>query len=242
MKSMLKFLLLSLFVFSQAQAFIIADKNYRLSKPEDTTFKISSEGCTAAGISDAVLKSAMERTAEIWNDAPESRLKIKVGGKSGTSVNSTTIPKGEVIVGCIDLNDAGIGGTTQQDKANGSARIKMNSGVYSGTQLYGFEGVLSHEFGHAVGLTHSKDPASVMTYESNGWVNPKFLAQDDVDGVVYLYPNEDKELGGLLASCNSYSADGSTPSSGFGLDFIFGFLAIFGIWKLFRKIFKFRLP
>ena len=236
---MLKFIILSFFVISQAQAFIIADKNYRLSKPEDTTFKISSEGCTAAWISESIFKSAMERTAEIWNDAPESRLKIKVGGKSGTSVNSTTIPKGEVIIGCASLGAGTIAGATNQDKANGSARIKMNSDFFSATQLVAFEGTVVHEFGHAVGLTHSKDQASVMTYEPNGWnYKPSFLSQDDVDGVVYLYPNKDKELGGLLASCNSYSADGTTPSSGMGMDFIIGFLAIFGIWKLFRKIFN----
>jgi hypothetical protein len=240
---MFKFIILIFFVFSEAQAFIIADKNYRLSKPEDTIFKISSEGCTAAGISDAVLKSAMERTAEIWNDVPESRLKVKVGGRSDTSVNSATIPKGEVIIGCAALGAGLIAGGTNQDKANGSARIKMNSDMFSSTQLVAFEGTVIHEFGHAIGLTHSKDRASVMTYEPNGWnYKPDYLSQDDVDGVVYLYPNEDNELGGLLASCNSYSADGKTPTGDFGLDFIIGFLAIFGIWKLIRKFIKFRLP
>lgn len=237
---MMKYIFLSFFIFTHAQAFIIADKNYRLSKPEKTTFKISSEGCTAAGISDAVLKSAMERTAEIWNDAPESRLRVKVGGKSATSVSSTTVPKGEVIIGCDALGGGGIAGVTNQDKANGSARIRMNSDYFSATQLVGFVGTVVHEFGHGVGLTHSKDQASVMTYEPNGWNNkPSYLSQDDVDGVVYLYPNEDKELAGLLASCNSYSADGGHPSSGMGLDFILGFLAILGIWKFVRKVSRF---
>jgi hypothetical protein len=234
---MLKILFLNLIFFSQAHAFILVDKDYRLSKPESTTFKISSEGCTSVGISDAVLKSAMERVVEIWNDVPESRLVVKIGSKSGTSVNSTTVPKGEVIVGCASIGDSSIGGTAETDKSNGSAKIKMNSDVYSGTQLYGFEKVLIHEFGHAVGLGHSKDPASVMTYESNGWgVQPAYLSQDDVDGVVYLYPNE-KALGGLMGSCDSYSADGPTPKSTMGMDMVIGFLAVFGIWKLFQIIF-----
>jgi hypothetical protein len=233
---MFKFLFVALFIASHSHAFIIADKDYRLSKPESTTFKISSEGCAAAGISDEILKDAMERAAEIWNDAPESRLKIKVGSTSGTSVTSTTVPKGEVIIGCASLGAGSIGGETNQDKANGSARIKMNSDFFSGTQLVGFVGTVVHEFGHAVGLTHSKDPGSVMTYEPNGWnYKPSYLAQDDVDGVVYLYPNE-KQMGGLLGSCSSYAADGTDPQGPVGFEFILGFFAILLIWKLVRKV------
>lgn len=233
---MSKFLIFALFVVSHSHAFIIADKNYRLSKPESTTFKISSEGCTSAGISDDILKDAMERAAEIWNDAPESRLKIKVGSTSGTSITSTTIPKGEVIIGCSALGVGSIAGETNQDKTNGSARIKMNSDFFSATQLVGFVGTVVHEFGHAIGLTHSKDPASVMTYEPNGWnYKPSYLAQDDVDGVVYLYPNE-KQMGGLLGSCSSYAADGRGTKGSVGLELILGFFAIIFIWKLIRKL------
>ncbi len=233
---MFKFLFFALFVASHAQAFILADKNYRLSKPESTSLKISSEGCAAAGISDAILKDAMERAVEIWNDVPESRLKIKVGSKSGTSVTSSTIPKGEVIIGCASLGAGTIAGVTNQDKANGSARIKMNSDFFNASQLVGFVGTVVHEFGHAVGLTHSKDPASVMTYESNGWnYKPSYLAQDDVDGVVYLYPN-DKQLGGLMGSCNSYAADGKSSQGGMGIELLFGFFGFLALWKVARKL------
>jgi hypothetical protein len=216
-----------------ANAFVILNKNYRLAKPDNTIFRISSEGCTGAGISDSVLKSAMEKAVDVWNDVPESRLYMKTGSKSSTSIASSSVPKGEVIVGCEALG-AGVGGVTSVSNSTGSARIKMNSDVYSGTNLYGFTGVLIHELGHAVGLTHSKDPASVMTYEANDWVDPKYLSQDDVDGVVYLYPNE-KQMGGLLGSCSSYASSRSgSARDDFGLVMVFGFLFVFALSMIFR--------
>ena len=77
-----------------------------------------------------------------------------------------------------------------------------------------------------------------MTYESNGWnYKPSYLAQDDVDGVVYLYPNE-KQIGGLMGSCNSYAADGKTPQGGMGLELILGFVGFLLIWKVSRKFYS----
>jgi hypothetical protein len=55
-----------------------------------------------------------------------------------------------------------------------------------------------------------------------------------VDGVVYLYPNE-KQLGGLMGSCNSYAGDGKSSQSGMGLELIFGFIGFLLIWKVGRE-------
>ena len=78
-----------------------------------------------------------------------------------------------------------------------------------------------------------------MTYEPNGWnYKPSYLSQDDVDGVVYLYPNDDKELGGLLASCSSYAADGNSPKSGMGLELIIGFFGLMLIWRIVKRFSK----
>ncbi len=233
---MLKLIVLAFLIPQASFAFILINTSYRLAKPSNTSFKISSEGCTAAGISDAILEANMRKAMELWNDVPESRLKFKFGGTSGTSVASGTIPAGEVIVGCEAMGAGDSSGVTNLDIANGSARIRMDSDDFSGSDMTGFFGVLTHELGHAVGLTHSKDPASVMTYEANGWVDPKYLSEDDAAGVVYLYPNKDKQLAGLLAGCSSYASEGPTSPAPFAGNLLAGFATALAVWALARWV------
>jgi len=233
---MVKLLILTfVFISLPANAFILVSKNYRLKKPDDTVFKISSEGCP----NNPDLKKAMKRAVEIWNDVPESKLRLKVGGTSSTSISSSTVPSGEVIIGCGTVA-AGSAGETVPNEQLGSAKITLDNNNYNGGPgTYGsLLTTITHELGHAIGLNHSKDPASVMTYESNGWSadGPDYLSQDDVDGVTYLYPN-DKALGGLVGSCSSFANDGKNPVN-FIFDFFLGFLALgvisIGLRKLIR--------
>ncbi len=219
-----------------AYSFVLLSPAYELSSPEKTKVKISSEGCTANGISDAALKSAIEWGIEFWNDVPESRLKLEFGGTSTASLGDSRIPKDEIIVGCGALPELSILGATEHDRANGSARVTMNQDVFTGsysTKL--FTGTLTHEMGHGVGLFHSDDPASVMTYADNGWgERPSYISQDDIDGVVYLYPNE-KVAGGLLGSCSSFASD-SKNMNHFFFEFLISFIAVIGVSFVLRKI------
>lgn len=206
---MISFLTAVLFA-SSAQAFILINPNYKLSKPEDTRVNIVAGGCRSIGITDAVLEGAIaESLSRYWNTVAESRLNMKVGGEVP---RSTAAESGEVLVGCGALPETTLG-VTYPDSVRGSAVIILNSMHYNGTDFNpdSLIGTLSHELGHAVGLSHSGDPASIMTYESHEWgPAAKFLSQDDKDGVVYLYGNE-PQLGGLMGGCQAIAAGQTKP-------------------------------
>lgn len=223
---------------TNAGAFVLLDPIFHLKKPESVKVKVSSEGCTANGVSDGEVASAIKEAVDYWNDVPESRLKLSYGGKSGTSLASSTIPANEIIVGCGALASPQILGATQNDYVNHSAKVKLNDAVYTGSyNTDSLIGTVTHEVGHGLGLFHSQDPASVMTYSSHGWQNkPKYISQDDIDGIVYLYPNE-KSLGGLLGSCSSFAGDGTPERPTFVFDLLAGLFLVLGIHQLKKRLF-----
>lgn len=239
----MKLSLFALLIFSQStHAFVLMYPKYELNDPTSAKVKVSAEGCTANGIPDSDIVEGIKWAIEFWNDVPESRLKLSYGGKSSATLTDPRIPKNEIIVGCGNLPSLNLLGATEHDRGNGSARVTMNEDVYTGSyNKTSFIGTMTHEIGHGIGLYHSKDPASVMTYSDHDWVDrPKYISQDDIDGVVYLYPNE-SQLGGFLGSCSSFSSE-KTPTFNFFRDFLFGLLAIFGvsfvIQKALKKIFR----
>lgn len=200
-------LILTLLLSPHAHAFLLIDPQYRLHDPENVTVNIASGGCQAAGMSNDVLKAAITTSVDrYWNTVAESRLKMKTGDEVAATLGGGASP-GEVLVGC--LATGGSAGSTNPNLANGSAVITLNSNSFPPGN-YSFEalvGVLAHELGHAAGLNHSGDPASVMTYENHDWgPAPRYLSQDDKDGVTYLYGNE-ATLGGFLGGCSAIAGD-----------------------------------
>lgn len=235
----MKIFILMTILFSQSSfGFVLLNPRFKLKDPTSAKIKVSKEGCTANGISDSKVADAIKIAIDFWNDVPESRLKLSYGGKSEALLTDNTIPKNTIIVGCGSLPSLQILGATQNDYKNKGARVKMNEAVYTGNYNEdSFIGTMTHEIGHGLGLFHSDDPASVMTYANNGWGDrPKYISQDDIDGIVYLYPNEG-ELAGFLGSCSSFAAE-ETPTFNFYRDFLMGFLATIGISILIQRVLK----
>ena len=207
-QSILVFLFCSL---NYVHGFILTYNNYQVKDHTEASVNIASNTCSYLTRSD--LKRAVEEVIEdYWNTVSESELKLKYGSDKTISSLTTSTRNGPILVAC---GTASTGGITYTTKSSGKNLIIINDASFQEGTFYwsGLIGLLAHEIGHALGLHHSKDPASVMTYEDHDWrYKPKFLSQDDKDGIAYIYPRESSFLG-LLGGCEAIAAVSNDQAS-----------------------------
>jgi hypothetical protein len=154
---------------------------------------------------------------DFWNRVPTSSLRLSTAGFSGpisninngrlcaptddTCISSATgnliPPVNDIIIACNNkpenFNGLNVLAVTIPNKFSGKyikgSVILINDQAGSAFQALSHAdkiSVVAHEIGHAIGLGHSEDSSALMYYKV---VNlRKNLAQDDVDGVSYLYP------------------------------------------------------
>lgn len=173
------------------------------------SFQINASNCPAGADVNGVINSALA----IWNNVASSRVKLSVAGSttSTTSSNPITVyceTNYEVVLGMPGANAGSPGAavglpTTGDYFTSGTLYLNASSGNanianYSSALL---SVILAHEIGHLLGLGHSQDLNALMYYNAS-LKTTLGLAQDDIDGVTYLYPrNElsgDKPLGCAL--------------------------------------------
>jgi len=82
------------------------------------------------------------------------------------------------------------------------------------------QAVATHEFGHSIGLAHSRWPSATMFF-SGGGVNERVLEEDDQHGACFLYPVGAFTQGHTCDSCDagSHCAAGSCWIWGGGYNF-----------------------
>jgi hypothetical protein len=136
------------------------------------------------------------------------------GGASATNVLAVTVPNnfsGGDITGAVIL-------------------INNFSDVFSRLSKADKISVIAHEIGHAIGLGHAESDhkEALMYYRTTNL--RKSLAQDDVDGVSFLYPVEGDGCG--LISSHLTTKNQLPPYLGMGI----GFLMIFFIMELVKLL------
>ena len=191
------------FILNTAHAFTVnssTNPNLKGWSGGEVTFYVNTANCPAGVDVVGIVEDALK----VWNKVPTSSLKVKYGG-STTATTSSNPP----IVYC----EVNFNGVTGADNNSTPAAASINTGtgqittgflvlnVSAGTANISNNTreeltiIMTHEIGHVLGLGHSQTTSGVMyyTYSLKTALN---LAQDDIDGISYLYPKEELDFAG----------------------------------------------
>ncbi len=247
-------------LFLIAITFFYTTNNFAwtLSRSARTGFKttksidvyLGSDSCTNAGVTTAeLLAYTKEAVDEFWNTVSTSSLKLNIKGITTTSLSSDDLnaainktPTNSIIVGCnsnatlfTSNNILAVGGMgCAGNDCRGAVIVNDKAGtVVASSDNQTIKATMAHELGHALGLGHTSVKYALMYYDATGVVN-KSLAQDDIDGISYLYPNN-KQLGGLAGSCSTViNRPGQLKDLFFG--FLLGLFSILGLKFLKKRV------
>ena len=221
---------------------------------KELEFQVNVTSCTNLGVNESKLTTAVTEAINLWNSVPTSRLKLKRGADTTNTgdtspptiycSNSMANPDAVYASGSIGTLRGGrptTGSITLNGKSSGAAYFGDSA------ELVG-QVVLAHEMGHVLGLGHSSAAYALMYYSVSD-KTAVTLAQDDMDGISWLYPRSEPADGvlgcGTLAAIQNRSAqwrskDGSNPPPAAGnpsgaasltLILIMSFLS----WRIFRS-------
>jgi hypothetical protein len=183
------------FLFLNLNAFTLSNSSgIKGWANNEVTIVVNTANCPNGVDVVALIKDAMD----VWNNVPTSSLKVKYGG----STTSTT--DGNPVVAYCETNFQAVTGANQNEtpgvaRGNGNSQLVtglliLNASVgtanIANVSRIGLEVVVAHEIGHVLGLGHSQSANALMyyTYSLKTDLN---LAQDDIDGISYLYPSDE---------------------------------------------------
>ena len=146
----------------------------------------------------------IEDAASVWNNLPNSSIKVSYGGST-----SSTAMSNPPIVYC-ETNFSSI---ADEDFVPGAASSDASSGQITRGIIYlnastGFANIanfdsetlkiiIAHEMGHLLGLGHSNSSSALMYFDAS-YKQEFRLSQDDIDGMTYLYPDDNLDASGLV--------------------------------------------
>ena len=217
----------------KADAFTLSNSsNVKGFAGGEVSFVVNTSNCPGSVDVVGLIKEAMK----VWNQVPTSSLKVKYGG------TTTSTTDGNPIVVYCETNfqavtSADEDGVPAVARANGTTQLQTGLMVLNAStgdanianvSKIGLQVVITHEMGHALGLGHSQTPDAVMyyTYSFKSELN---LAQDDIDGISYLYPSDEFD-NNEFAGCGSIEKTSPPKAGQLGLvllSLLFPFMTLF---------------
>ena len=188
----------------------------------------------------------IQSSMDLWNSVSTSSLKLELGTNSAATpaqVISAASAETAVIV-C----DSSYGTTFPTADINGSvgrgsALVNQDYRIVRGyvvlnaeaagaaninTKSFNFARIaLAHELGHSLGLGHSSDTAALMYY-SIGQKDEFNITEDDINGINYLYPQDEFSGDQFMGGCGLVKGGPPAPPS--GKMFILTALMILSLW------------
>jgi len=255
MKSLLICLLFVL-ISDQLPAFTLNTNIAANFDQDDVMMNVADHTCANNGLThQEILDLAEEAAEKYWNKAPTSRLRLLRGSTlsvagafytdqlCNTGTNCEPNPdlkySHDVLISCNDdsthgtnFPQANLYALTAPNNISGgkivSSTILLNDrhatlGSVSRNDLLL---MMAHELGHAVGLGHSHQDHSIMFFQLG--VDKEKLSPDDVEGIGYLYPALQPDLGGSCGTTNHHHDHHHHNSSGL-LFFVTTLMAAVGI-------------
>ncbi len=215
----------SFFIFQISHAFTLnssTNPNLKGWEGGDVQLLVNTSNCPASVDVVGIIQAAVQ----VWNNVPTSAIKVSYGG-SASSTNLASPPT----VYC-ETNFQAVLGADQNAVPGAAAVIAPTGQITQGVLILNVSSgqgnianfdettlkiILAHEIGHILGLGHSSDIRALMYYNASAKTELR-LAQDDIDGMSYLYPSDEMKN-------NKYGGCGLVqnlpPPSGGSLLFLF---------------------
>lgn len=251
----MKFLSIFLLLPSTLFAFTLNPTTGRGFSSNSIKVNIASTSCAGAGFTTEKFKKLVKDAVdEYWHQVALSSLTLDIQDVGTVDIDGDDftdailkVDNNTILAGCNDsATGFSAGGGTSTTLGAAVMSCSTSSDVCKAVLIINahadsavptlddseVKATIAHELGHAIGLGHSEYKHSLMYYSASGKVQ-KWLGQDDIDGVSYLYP-QDPQLGGLLGSCGTISTQ-KNDSHNFLNSFILGIFAVLA-FLFFRKI------
>lgn len=219
----------------QVFAFTLNPNTGRGFSNNEIDLYIANTDCSGAGFTTERYVTLIKDTVtKYWNSVPTSSLLLDVKGiRSGIDIAGddhdaalAKVPANTILAGCNasadDFDDPSILGSAQMSCTGSTCRAVLILNAHPNSDLPNrsdkvIEAIIAHEIGHAFGLGHSEFKHNLMYFSISGKFQ-KWLGEDDVDGVTYLYPHDPElEILGIsaLGSCGTLTKVGEEEEKAF---------------------------